>query len=148
MTAIVSTLIFLYGLIAVCSAVQGFRQSYLNKNPYGLTRWLLPYGSFVWGDAAVLGAFWAAASAVSLVFHSSQLFLVIQAIFWMVRSAGEVMYWFLQQFSTVKRDKPKTLFGHQFFPGEAIWFVYQLIWQMVFVVASVCLVFLLYHSVA
>jgi hypothetical protein len=61
----------------------------------------------------------------------------------MVRSAGEVVYWLLQQFAVTKRDAPETLFCHSIFPGESIWFAYQVFWQLVLVVSVVSLVFLL-----
>lgn len=143
MTQFIFIGIGLYGLIGLLSCLVGLRQSYQRQNPYGLTPWLLPYGSFVWGDAVLLGLFWTVVSVVCLWLNNVQLFLIIQAIFWMVRSAGEIIYWFLQQFATVKRDLPHTLVGHQIFPGESIWFAYQVAWQIVLVMASVFLTYLL-----
>ena len=70
-------------------------------------------------------------------------FLVTQSIFWIIRSAGEVLYWFLQQFASVKRDAPHTLWGQKLFPGESVWFAYQLVWQVILVGASISLLVLL-----
>jgi len=136
-------LIATYGLVAAATCAYGSYQTYLKKNPYGLTPALLPYGIFVWGDAVLIGAFWSVASMASLYLESVFLFLVVQAVYWMVRSAGEVMYWFLQQFAETKRDAPESLMCHSIFPGESIWFAYQVYWQLVLVIASVSLIFLL-----
>jgi hypothetical protein len=135
--------ISLYGLGAFTSFAYGAYQTYLKKNPYGLTPALLPYGIFVWGDAVLIGAFWFVISAAVVLFQSVYLFLIAQAVYWMVRSAGEVVYWLLQQFAVTKRDAPETLFCHSIFPGESIWFAYQVFWQLVLVVSVVSLVFLL-----
>jgi hypothetical protein len=135
--------ISLYGIGALFSFVYGTYQTYLKKNPYGLTPALLPYGIFVWGDAVLIGGFWTIASLAALYSQSVFLFLVTQAVYWMVRSAGEVMYWFLQQFAETKRDAPDSLFCHNIFPGEAIWFAYQVYWQIVLVISVVGLIFLL-----
>ncbi len=134
-------LITCYGLIAGLSFIVGLRETYSRNNPYGLTRWLLPYGIFVWGDAVIIGLFWTIASFLSVYLQNMQLFIILQAAYWIVRSAGEVLYWFLQQFASVKRDPPHTLLGHKLFPGESIWFAYQVGWQMVLVVAIVSLLY-------
>jgi len=135
--------LILYLLGAFLSFLYGLWQTVHHKNPYALTPHLLPYGIFVWGDAVVLGFFWSTVSLASILTHNLHFFLVVQAVFWMVRSSGEIVYWLLQQFSSHKRDLPHTLLGHTLFPGESIWFAYQLFWQVVLVISSVILVYLL-----
>jgi hypothetical protein len=135
--------ISLYGLVAFFSFLFGVRQTYFRKNPYGLTPLLLPLGIFVWGDAVIIGLFWTIASVASVLLENAHLFWVIQALFWIVRSGGEILYWFLQQFASTKRDLPKTLWGSRFFPGESIWFAYQLVWQIILVLSSISLLVLL-----
>lgn len=135
--------ISLYGLIAFLSFLFGLKQTYLKKNPYGLTPFLLPYGSFVWGDVVILGLFWAVVCLVSVFVNNAHFFWVTQAVFWIVRSGGEIFYWFLQQFASIKRDLPATLWGSRLFPGESIWFAYQLVWQVVLIVSCVSLLMLL-----
>lgn len=133
--------ITLYAVGALIGFLLGVKQTYFHKNPYGLTPLLLPYGIFVWGDAVILGFFWFIVSLVCLLFNNVSLFIVIQLVYWMVRSAGEIIYWFLQQFAVNKRDLPKTLWGQAFFPGESIWFAYQLFWQIILVISTVGLLF-------
>ena len=135
-------LIGLYGIGATIIWIWGIRQTCFCKNPYGLTQLLAPYGIFVWGDAVMIGFFWMIVTAVSIWLQNMQLFFIVMCVFWMVRSAGEIMYWFLQQFAETKRDKPESLWCHSLFPGESIWFAYQLFWQLVLVVSSVCLIYL------
>ncbi len=63
---------------------------------YSTTPWFIPLGVFVWGDGLVLGPFW---------FLSGLLFDVISplnclryySLFFMTRSAFEVMYWLNHQ---------------------------------------------------
>lgn len=140
---IFSFFLAIYAAGAFVSFLLGFRQTYRHKNPYGLTPWLLPYGIFVWGDAVILGLFWTLISVVSLLWHNASFFALMQSLYWMVRSSGEVMYWFLQQFASVKRDLPHTLWGQALFPGESIWFAYQLVWQIVLVLSIASTLFLL-----
>ncbi len=135
--------ILAYGLGALISFLYGTYQTSIRKNPYGLTPSLILYGIFVWGDAVLIGAFWAAVSLFSFATQNVGFFMFAQSIFWMVRSAGEVIYWLLQQFAETKRDTPESLRFHTFFPGESIWFAYQVMWQLVFVGASLSLVYLI-----
>lgn len=135
--------IALFGIGALVACILGVRQTYSLKNPYGLTPLLLPYGAFVWGDAVLFGLFWTGICAVSYFSANTRFFLVASSIFWMVRSAGEVVYWLLQQFATTKRDLPETLTGHSLFPGESIWFAYQVGWQIAFIIATCLLLHLL-----
>ena len=136
-------LIFLYGFFAFVSLALGIRQTYFRKNPYGLTPQLIIYGIFVWGDAIIIGLFWTVVSLITVLTGNTSFFLITQAVYWIVRSMGEIIYWFLQQFAETKRDLPKTLAFHQFFPGESIWFAYQLFWQIVLVISIISLIYLI-----
>lgn len=112
-------------------------------NPGGLTPWLLPLGIFVWGDGVILGSFWLIVALAIFLLKNWLFFWLIYTIFWLIRSLGEVIYWLLQQFSPITRDPPRNLWLSKISPGESVWYGYQLIWQCVFVVASVGLIFLL-----
>jgi hypothetical protein len=136
-------LIALYAIGAVGALGRGIQQTFYHKNPYGLTPWLWGYGIFVWGDAIFIGFFWIVAAITSILLRNTELFLLLLSVFWLVRSGGEVIYWFLQQFASIKRDKPSTLFGHSLFPGESIWFAYQVFWQIIMVISIVSLLFLI-----
>src|SRR5690606_22156213 len=102
-----------------------------NKNSFGLIRKLSFLGMFVWGDVLILSPFWISLSVVTLVLQDWWLFLLAVSLFWLVRSVGETLYWFLQQFATVKRDPPESLAGYRFVKNESIWFMYQVMWQCV-----------------
>lgn len=112
------------------------------KNSFGLTRWLGWLGMFVWGDVVVLSVFWVIASVICLLLQDVLLFLLIVSVFWLVRSLGETMYWFLQQFALVKRDPPESLKGFGLVKNEAIWFMYQVMWQCITVVSIIATLYL------
>lgn len=111
------------------------------NNPFGLTRWLAPIGAFVWGDAVVFSIFWLLVSLVCWWFNDALLFWLIVSVFWAVRSLGETTYWFNQQFSTIEREPPKSLIGFSIFKNNSIWFVHQIVWQCVAVVAIIASVY-------
>lgn len=98
------------------------------------TPWLSWLGIFVWGDAIIISLFWVGLAVLGLWAGSKWWWLGV-AIFWAVRGVGETVYWLNQQFSTIKRNPPETMWGYQWIRSEAIWFVYQIFWQMVTVVA-------------
>lgn len=116
----------LINLILTCAA---FHQVKLRRNAFGLTRWLFPLGSFVWGDSLVFSIFWVIVCAVSVYLQDWQLFWLLFSVFWVVRSLGEVQYWFNQQFASKKLDAPESLLGFTLFQNHSIYFVYQIFWQ-------------------
>lgn len=95
-------------------------------------------GIFVWGDAVALGPFWAFVSGLCLFFKDFTLFLLIVSLFWSVRSIGEMIYWFNQQFSQLNRNPPERLKGYRFFKNDAVWIMYQVGWQCAAVLSIVC----------
>ena len=146
MNTIQFIIISLIGIISLLSIVKGIHESIIKKNPFGQPFLLYIFGIFVWGDAVVLGLFWFLTSSICLLFHSLNLFLLIVSIFWIVRSFGEIIYWINQQFSPLIRNPPENLFGHRFFSGDSVWFIYQLFWQCVLVVSIVVSIFILKAS--
>jgi hypothetical protein len=116
-----------------------FYQTKIKNNPFGLTPLLLPLGIFVWGDGIVFGLFWFLVGLYVYFFKQFDLLPLIFTVFWIIRSSGEVIYWFLQQFASVKRDQPETLPFSSIFPGESVWFALQIMWQCVLVVSIVVL---------
>ncbi|OGH10803.1 MAG: hypothetical protein A3B38_03825 [Candidatus Levybacteria bacterium RIFCSPLOWO2_01_FULL_36_13] len=124
--AVFNFLIFLKGLYEI-----------KKRNPYGLTKYLFFIGAFVWGDMFVLGPFWIISSAISLLLNNWYLFLLFVSLFWVIRSLGETIYWLNEQFAFKNRNPPQTLNFHKLINGEAIWFIYQLFWQCIFVISTV-----------
>ena len=129
---------FIYSTIALAS---GYYHAIKKQNPFGLTPWLFFIGSFVWGDALLLGLFWSIVSAMCVVFNQVHLFVFTYSVFWIIRSFGEVQYWMHQQFTSVIRDQPETLWLHRFVRSSAVWFMYQVFWQCFAVISIVSSVF-------
>lgn len=118
-------------------------KSECNKgNSFGVTYNLTFLGIFVWGDALILSLFWMFVSGSTLILQDWVLFLLVVSLFWLIRSVGETLYWFLQQFATVKRDKPENLIGYRFVKNESIWFMYQVMWQCITVITLVTSIYL------
>lgn len=137
-----TVIILSYGLLNFLVSIKGLHECKNKKNAFGLTYPLLPLGIFVWGDAVIYGLFWTLVSLTTYFLQDWLLFLLIIALFWVVRSLGETIYWFNQQFSTVIRQPAKKLPGYRFFHNDSIWFVYQIICQCITVVALVFSIYL------
>ncbi len=123
-----------YGLIAV---IFGFVRTYKKNNPYGLSYWFNPLGAFVWADTVVFGAFFFLVSVFTLLISDFILFCLTFFVFWTVRSIGEQIYWFLEQFATNHRNLEHTLWASRFFPRNSVWIANQIFWQCVSVVAII-----------
>src|SRR3990170_1609189 len=133
------TLIIFWGIISFILFIKGFFECKDKKNAYGLTPKLSVFGIFSWGDAVVFGLFWVLVSLITLVLNDWILFLLIISVFWVVRSFGETIYWFNQQFSakTYAWNRPERLALHWLFRNDSIWFIYQIAWQCVSVVSII-----------
>lgn len=105
------------------------------------TPYLSLLGIFVWGDAIIFAPFWLIVSLGVLYFQQWLLFLFIYSVFWVVRSLGETYYWFNEQFSGVTRNKPENLLGYSLVKSDAVWFLYQIFWQCVCVLAVVSAIY-------
>ncbi len=99
------------------------------------TPFLWPLGIFVWGDGLILAPFWICMAVVMFFSRDWHLLYMLVSLFWLVRSAGEVIYWFNQQFSTLERNNPKHMLGYQLVKNDSVWYLYQLFWQCI-VIAS------------
>lgn len=120
--AIVNAATFLYALHKVKN----------KKEAYGRVPQLLVItGSFVWADHVIFGAFWTLATIAAIALNDQILFALIYSVFWLVRSVGESMYWFLQQFSHMNRNPPENFRIHKVFHNSSVWFVHQIYWQVV-----------------
>jgi hypothetical protein len=135
-------IVLIYGFINFLSALIGFYQSKYRKNAFGNTRYLYPFGVFVWGDAVIICAFWALSSLTALLLNDLILFLLIISTFWLTRSVGETMYWIAQQFSTLPKNPPKRLMAHSVFHNDSIWFIYQISWQSLTVITLISTIYL------
>ena len=111
-----------YAAINLVIFVKGLYECKVKKNAYGLTPALLIFGVIAWVDAAVFGLFWIISVIVTYLLKDWYLFLLIVSVFWVVRSLGETIYWFNQQFSpkTHEWNKPENLILHSIFHDDSI----------------------------
>lgn len=121
--------------------LKAFHECKNRNNPFGLTRWLTPLGSFVWGDALIFSLFWICVSLVSWFLNNWFFFGLAGSVFWVVRAFGEAIYWFNQQFSTIGRNPPESLPGFSFFKNDSIWFIHQIVWQCTTVIAIIASIY-------
>lgn len=139
MTQFQNYLIITAGIGGLITSFLGFFHTINRKNPFGLTHWLAPFGSFVWGDAGILGIFWFLVSLLSFLTKNWYLFLTFISAFWFIRSIGETIYWLNEQFAHRHRNPPHTLIGYKIYKNDSIWFVYQTFWQCISVVSLISL---------
>lgn len=131
----------LFVFLAIISFVSFILALHKVKNKKGaytrVPQPFLVFGSFVWADHVVFGLFWAIASFICLLLNDYLLFALIISVFWLVRSFGESLYWFLQQFSQINRNPPESFKIHKIFHDNSVWFVHQIYWQMITVVTII-----------
>ena len=120
----------------------GINESKNRKNAYGKAGIFNLIGAFVWGDVVIFSIFWILVSLVCLILNDWVLFLLIYSVFWLVRSIGETIYWFNQQFSSINRNPPKEMWFFKYFHNDSVWFVYQIYWQCLTVVTIITSVYL------
>lgn len=123
--------------------LKAYHECKYKKNAYGETKALWILGIFVWGDALVFAPFWIVSSVVTLLLNDWYLFLLTVSVFWLVRSFGETIYWFNQQFSKINRNPPEKLLFYSVVKNDSVWFIYQITWQCVTVVS---IIFSIYFS--
>lgn len=128
-----------YVLFGLIGAFLGYKKCHREKNNLGLVGFYFIYGAFVWADLVIFGFFWAAFTIYCLFRNDWILFLLGQSIFWLVRSHGETVYWFNQQFSTINRNPEiKFMFSKIFHDDHyTLWFVMQIFMQCITVVSAI-----------
>ena len=130
-------ILILYGIFAFFGFLKGLNECKNKKNPYGNAHLFNLIGAFVWGDAVIFGLFWTLASGIFYLLNDWILFLLTISLFWAVRSFGETIYWFNQQFSKINRNPPGRLFLYKIFHGDAVWFIYQIFWQCITIISII-----------
>jgi hypothetical protein len=95
--------ILLWGAINLLLCVVAyFRVKRNPKNCDFIWWWAFPAGAFVWEDMLVYGFLHFLIVVASLLIGSTKTWLIGFIVFWIVRSAGETLYFFLQQFIVPK----------------------------------------------
>lgn len=134
--------LILFAAFGLAISFKGFWETYKHKNAYRETPYLYPLSIYVWGDALVFGIFLGGAALVSIILSDWILFLLIASLFWLVRSIGETIYWFNQQFSTVIRAQPQRYWTHKIFHNDSVWFIFQIMNQCVTVITIITSMYL------
>ncbi|HSA83652.1 MAG TPA: hypothetical protein VLF20_02085 [Patescibacteria group bacterium] len=127
-------ILVIFALINLILFLKGFAEI-RKKNAFGRTDFAAILGIFVWGDTLIIAPFWILVSALAFFFNNWSLFLLSFSVFWVIRSLGEVIYWIQEQFATHHRNPPHTLYLYKLFQNDAVWFIYQIFWQCIFVFA-------------
>lgn len=134
-------IIILFTLYALSSFIFAIIQVN-KKNIYGLTPQYYPLGAFVWGDALIFGIFWTISSITIFFLNDWILFLLFYSVFVAIRSLGETIYWFNQQFSTVGKYVLKDMPGYRWIKSDGLWFIYQIMTQCVTVISIISSIYL------
>lgn len=109
-------------------------------------------GAFVWEDLLVFSAAFFAGTLLTLLAHDLRVGLLLLAAFWAVRSAGEALYFFLQQFH-VPAHPPhaishhfvlfRKLFGNVH--DQKCFIIMQISWQVILTAAVAALILISLH---
>jgi hypothetical protein len=143
MNTIQTAIVVLFGGFSFTGLLLGLKNCLKRRNPYGLTQPYNLIGSFVWTDAVVFGLFWSITCLVVLLLSNWLLFLLTFSVFWLMRSIGETIYWFNQQFAEKNRNPFHTLWFSRVFPGDSVWVAMQIFWQCVAVAAAISTLYIL-----
>lgn len=140
------TIYFTSFIIAVITFIGAFIKVQKGKSLQSIWLPLEIQGSFVWADGIVFGAFWAIVSLAFIVVNPElNWFFLFFLIFWAVRSSGEIIYWFLNQFNPRKNQSSTFKSLNQFFKNEYVTsFIFQIWWQCVLVLCVFGVILLLY----
>jgi hypothetical protein len=134
-------LLLIYFTFAVWAVIRGVLEC-LKGRVYGEKAVLNLIGAFVWGDAVVLGLFWVGVVLGILWLKDWLLFWLIQSVFWLVRSIGETIYWFNEQFAVNHRNPPSKFILSKIFSEDSVWFINQLGWQCLTVITAITTLYL------
>lgn len=115
--------------------------------------WAFPVGSFVWEDLFVFSLYGLVAGLTTLCTGQIRIGLLFFIVFWVVRSAGETLYFFLQQFIRPKHS-PHYLESFHFkllrrifgpLNDQQAYILLQVFFQTILMLSSVALILLILH---
>lgn len=143
----ISALAFLFAILALIS----FKTIKKGKGTmWFIYKWGFPAGAFVWEDLFVFSVYGIGVSLVTILTNQLRLGALLFIVFWIVRSAGETLYFFLQQFIQPKHhphflDSHFTLIKRVLGPitYQQCLILLQLLFQVILMIAIVCLILLL-----
>ena len=143
--------ILIWGIASIFLAFVSIYKIKANKQRCDFTWWwAFPIGAFVWEDALIFGILHFLLALVSLLSKSNMLWVVAFLVFWIIRSAGETLYFFLQQFIvpvhhphdiSAQLTLIRRLFGD--ISDQKIFILLQVSMQSILVLSLLCLIILL-----
>jgi hypothetical protein len=136
-------LFLLVALLCLALFFLAYRHVRHSNETYGFIHfWGIAVGAFVWEDLMIFSLFFMIASSLVAVLRNLRLGLLLLVSFWMVRSAGETLYFFLQQFH--RPEHPPHNIAEHFAPlhwlfgrisAQKCFIIMQIFWQTILVVA-------------
>lgn len=135
--------VLIYGIISLIGFFLALQECKTKKRAYNHPPKIYGFfGAFVWADLVMFGLFWTFVSGISLILNDWILFLLSISLFWLVRSIGETLYWFHQQFTPRTGNEPEKFWFHRIFHNDSVWFIYQIYWQCITVVTIITSLYL------
>jgi len=135
-------LVIFVAVYSIIAFLKGYSETHIKDNPYGLSKWFNPLSAFVWADAVIFGIFFFFVSAFCLIIQDFILFLLVISVFWTVRSIGEQIYWFLEQFAVNHRNPEHTLWMNKWFHRDSVWIANQIYNQCLSVIGIIASAYL------
>ncbi len=143
--------IAIWGIIGATLAYISINKIKANKQECDFTWWWgFPIGAFVWEDMLVFGILHALLALISLLSSNTLIWVISFLVFWIVRSAGETLYFFLQQFIVPKHhphdisaqlQMVRKLFGN--ISDQKCFILLQVTMQSLLVLSLLSLIYLL-----
>lgn len=127
-----------------------FRIKKSQTNVRFIYSWGFLFGAFVWEDLMIFSFFHFLSTSIALLLNDFRFFLLFFLTFWLVRSLGETLYFFLQQFIRPKHH-PHEISKHfkliKFFLGNVSnqkSFIIVQVFQQIVATISLSLLILLF----
>jgi hypothetical protein len=115
-------------------------------------QWGFLIGAFIWEDLFLISLFLSSASVVVLLVQDIRVGFLLFNVYWIVRSAGEVLYFFLEQFLEPKHHPHeidehfkiiRRIFGN--LSTQKCFIIMQVTLQLGLVTFISCLIYLLWN---
>jgi hypothetical protein len=147
----IKILIIAFGIINLILAFYSIHKIRQDKEHVIFTWWWsFINGSFCWEDMLIFGLLHFGIALLATVLNNPTTWLICYLVFWIVRSAGETLYYFLEQF-IVPQHHPH--YFHDFLAplrkiigeisDQKCFIICQVFMQSILVVSSIALIFLL-----
>ena len=143
--------IAVFGLINLTLAVYSIHKIKKDRERVNFTWWwTFLNGSFCWEDVLVFGILHFAFALTATIIDNATFWLIFYLVFWIIRSAGETLYFFLEQF-IVPQHHPhyfhdyleplRKIFGN--ISDQKCFIMCQVFMQSITVISTICLILVL-----